>query len=90
MATFNEVQNNLHFLNTGQSQIPGVIVMKLDANGGNYGPFQHIDVVFNGSKNPVTFQSAALQRLGLHLRPVQALLGGAQEKQSSLTVARVR
>ena len=32
MATLNEVQNNLHFLNTGTSQVPGLIVMKLDNN----------------------------------------------------------
>jgi hypothetical protein len=37
MGTFAEVQNNLHFLNTGASQIPGLIVMKLDENGGRYG-----------------------------------------------------
>jgi alpha-1,6-glucosidase-like protein len=35
MHTQAEVQLNLHFLNAGPSQIPGLIVMKLDANGGD-------------------------------------------------------
>jgi hypothetical protein len=30
------IQKNLTFLNTGTNQTPGVIVMKLDANGGNF------------------------------------------------------
>src|SRR6266404_4398 len=34
MHTLAEVQANLHFLNAGPSQTPGLIVMKLDANGG--------------------------------------------------------
>jgi pullulanase len=37
MPTFEQVQQNLTFLNTGQRQTPGLIVMKLDANGRNYG-----------------------------------------------------
>ena len=71
MATFAEIQNNLTFLNTGPNQIPGVIVMKLDANGGDYGPFQHIVVVFNASNAQATLTNAALQGLHLHLHPVQ-------------------
>jgi pullulanase len=46
MATFEEVQRNLSFLNTGPNQTQGRIVMKLDANGGNYGIYKHIVVVF--------------------------------------------
>jgi pullulanase len=34
MKTSDEVQQNLSFLNAGQNQVPGLIVMKLDANGG--------------------------------------------------------
>jgi pullulanase len=49
MHTLAEVQANLHFLNAGPSQTPGLIVMKLDANGGDYGRYQHIVVVFNAS-----------------------------------------
>src|SRR5271170_6517054 len=71
MATFGEVQQNLTFLNTGQNQTPGLIVMKLDANGGNYGIYKHIVVVFNATNTPVTFTDSRLQGLALHLHPIQ-------------------
>src|ERR1700722_18449775 len=71
MPTFSEVQQNLTFLNTGPSQTPGLIVMKLDANGGSYGIYKHIVVIFNASNASVTFTNSRLQGLGLHLHPVQ-------------------
>jgi pullulanase len=71
MQTFNEVQANLTFLNTGTSQIPGLIVMKLDANGKNYGPYAHIVVLFNATDAQVTFTSTVLQGMQLVLHPVQ-------------------
>jgi pullulanase len=71
MATFEEVQRNLSFLNTGQNQTPGLIVMKLDANGMNYGPYKHIVVIFNATNAAVTFTDSRLQGLALHLHPVQ-------------------
>lgn len=71
MATFGEVQKNLSFLNTGQNQIPGLIVMKLDANGGDYGNYKHIVVVFNATNAQVAFSDGQLQGLALHLHPVQ-------------------
>jgi pullulanase len=71
MSTFSEVQRNLTFLNTGQSQTPGLIVMKLDANGGDYGPYKHIVVLFNATNQSVTFTDARLQGLHVHLHPVQ-------------------
>jgi pullulanase len=71
MATFQEVQQNLTFLNTGQNQTPGLIVMKLDANGGNYGIYKHIVVVFNATNAPLTFTDSRLQGLTLHLHPIQ-------------------
>ena len=73
MATLTEVQNNLHFLNTGSSQIPGLIVMKLDANGGNYGPYKHIVVVFNATLGTVNFEDSQLKGLNLALHPLQTL-----------------
>jgi pullulanase len=70
MPTFEEVQRNLTFLNTGQNQTPGLIVMKLDANGENYGIYKHIVVIFNATNASVTFADR-LQGLGLHLHPAQ-------------------
>ena len=83
MATFGEVQQNLTFLNTGPSQIPGVIAMKLDANGGNYGPFKHIVVIFNATNQPLTFTDASLQGLHLHLHPVQQSSSDPLTRQST-------
>ena len=82
MHTLAEVQANLHFLNAGPSQTPGLIVMKLDANGGDYGRFRHIVVVFNATNAQVSFQNSALVGLGLYLHPFQqnsadAVVGGS-------------
>ena len=82
MATLAEVQNNLHFLNNS-SQTPGLIVMKLDANGGNYGLFQHMVVVFNATTAPISYQNDALKNLSLYLHPVQILSYDAVVRQSS-------
>jgi len=71
MHTLADVQANLHFLNTGPSQTPGLIVMKLDANGGDFGRYQHIVVVFNAKNAQVSFQNSSLAGLGLHLHRVQ-------------------
>ena len=72
MATFDEVQRNLHFLNTGTAQIPGLIVMQLDANGGRYGTYKHILVVFNVTDRAQAFTSATLAGMGFKLHPIQA------------------
>ena len=71
MHTLADVQANLHFLNAGPSQTPGLIVMKLDANGGDFGRYQHIVVVFNAKNAQVSFQTSSLAGLGLHLHPIQ-------------------
>jgi pullulanase len=71
MPTFAEVQQNLTFLNTGPNQVPGLVVMKLDANGRNYGRYNHILVVFNATNAQVSFTDGRLQGLALHLHPIQ-------------------
>ncbi len=72
MATLAEVQQNLSFLNTGQSQIPGLIVMKLDDHGQNYGAgIHHAVVFFNARNEPVTFTDGTLKGMALHLHPAQ-------------------
>ena len=82
MDTFNEVQNNLSFLNTGPTQTPGLIVMRLDDHGGNYGRYHHIVVFFNASNAQVTFSDASLAGMHLHLHPVQDASSDAVVKQS--------
>ena len=71
MPTFSEVQQNLTFLNTGPSQIAGVIVMRLDANGRHYGHYKHVVVIFNATNEQLTFTDSSLQGLHLHLHPIQ-------------------
>jgi pullulanase len=73
MGSLAEIQNNLHFLNTGPSQIPGVIVMKLDSNGHPYGRYNHIVVVFNATRDTIHFQNDSLKAMNLALHPLEAI-----------------
>ena len=84
MVTSDEVQANLSFLNTGQNQTPGLIVMKLDDHGHNYGGAHHVVVLFNASNAEVTFTNAALAGTELHLHPAQQSGSDATVKQSTL------
>jgi pullulanase len=77
------VQRNLTFLNTGPNQTPGLIVMKLDANGGNYGNYKHIVVLFNATDASVTFTNSRLEGLALHLHPVQRSSSDPATRQST-------
>ncbi len=72
MASFNEVAQNLSFLNTGANQTPGLLAMELSAHGGAYGPWQHIVVVWNAVNTEQTLTAARLVGLPLALHPVQA------------------
>ena len=83
MPTFDEVQQNLTFLNEGPNQTPGLIVMKIDANVGFFEGYQHILVVFNATNAPVTFTDSRLQGLGLSLHPVQRNSSDPATQQSS-------
>jgi pullulanase len=71
MSTLREIQQNLAFLNTGTNQTPGLIVMKLDANAGNYGPYKHVVVVFNATNAQANFTDSRLLGLKLQLHPIQ-------------------
>ena len=57
--------------------------MKLDANGGNYGIYKHIVVLFNATNAPVTFTDSRLQGLALHLHPVQQNSSDPATRQST-------
>jgi pullulanase len=83
MPTFEQVQQNLTFLNTGPSQTPGLIVMKLDANGRNYGAYKHVVVVFNATNGQVAFTDGRLEGLRLHLHPVQQNSSDPATRQST-------
>ena len=72
MATFAEVQANLSFLNTGPDQIPGLIVMRLDDHGHDYGGgIHHVVVFFNATNAAVTFTNASLEGMSLQLDPLE-------------------
>jgi pullulanase len=86
MSTLAEIQQNLTFLNTGPSQTPGLIVMKLDANGGNYGAYQHVVVVFNATNAQVNFTDGRLQGLKLHLHPEQKSSADPITRQSTFNI----
>ena len=83
MTAADEIQTNLSFLNTGQNQIPGLIVMKLDDHGRPYGGAHHAVVFFNAGIAPVTFTDAGLQGAALHLHPVQQAGTDATVRQST-------
>ena len=83
MGTLEEIQSNLTFLNTGQSQIPGLIVMKLDDHGRNYGGAHHIVVFFNASNAEVSMTDASLVGMQLQLHPVQQSSSDATVRKSS-------
>lgn len=85
MKTFEEVQANLSFLNTGQNQVPGLIVMSLDGHGGQYGPFRRIVVFFNATNAQVSFTNPALAGLHLHLHPVQMHSSDPMVRQSTFS-----
>ena len=77
------MQQNLTFLNTGPNQTPGLIVMKLDANGGNYGHYKHIVVIFNATNQLLTFTDTSLAGLPLHLHPIQRRSSDTLTRQST-------
>ena len=72
MQTLQEVQQNLSFWNTGPAQIPGLIVMKLDGNGADYGIYRKIVVAFNAGLEWVNFLPDELKGIPWKLHPVQA------------------
>jgi pullulanase len=79
LATAEEVQSRVAFLNTGPAQVPGLIVMTLsDAVPG--GPslgskWKRVVVVFNARPEPVTYAYPGFAQAKLSLHPAQA--GGA-------------
>ncbi len=83
MATLAEIQQNLSFLNTGQNQTAGLIVMRLDDHGHNYGGAHHLVVFFNAANTSITYSNATLEGMKLHLHPVQLTSADTTVRQSS-------
>ncbi len=76
LSTLAQVQSQLHFINTGPNQIPGVIVMTL-------GQHPELLVVFNATTSTVNFQHASLKGLKLQLHPIQGNSADTTVRQSS-------
>jgi len=83
LSTLAQVQTSLHFLNTGPSQIPGVIVMTLNGKAGECGQYNQILVVFNATTAAVNFQYNSLKGMDLRLHPTQANSADSVTRQSS-------
>jgi hypothetical protein len=61
--------------------------MKLDSHGGNYGTYNHIVVVFNGTLGAIHFEDSQLKGLNLALHPLQTLSPDAPTRASSVNNA---
>jgi pullulanase len=83
MSGLSDIQQNLTFLNTGQNQTPGLIVMKLDNNAGHYNGFNHVLAVFNGTHSTINFTDAHLEGMHLHLHPALLSSSDPMVRQSS-------
>jgi pullulanase len=83
LQTFAQVEQNLTFFNTGQNQIPGVIALRLKANGGNYGPYRQILVIFNDTTSVTSISDPSFQGMHFQLHPVQRGSTDAATRQSS-------
>ncbi|ACO46467.1 pullulanase-type alpha-1,6-glucosidase [Deinococcus deserti] len=91
MASAQEVQQNLTFLNVGPQQTPGLIAMKLSGAVTATNPFPHLVVVFNATGKTVTFSDPKLAGLNLRLHPVLAastdpVVKSSQASGTSVTV----
>jgi pullulanase len=62
------VIDQVHFLNTGPAQTPGLIVMQLEGNGRHA---KDLVVLFNGSNQTISFEHAELNAGHYSLHPVQ-------------------
>ena len=69
--TSEDIQQHVHFENTGPEQIPGLIVMHLeDARYRSAGAATDAVVLFNASDDPQSFASDTFKNMDLELHPV--------------------
>jgi pullulanase len=75
LRTGAEVAERVRFLNTGNGQVPGLVVMCLSDTtaGKEIDPaFRNVVVLFNGSKDAATYRNDAWRDARFELHPVQA------------------
>ena len=70
-ATAEQVQNQLHFYNTGSEQVPGVIVMHLTNEADTDPEHRSVAVVFNGTPDVQRLNVTELAGRTMQLHPVQ-------------------
>jgi pullulanase/glycogen debranching enzyme len=71
LQTADEVERSLTFLNTGKSQVSGLIVMHLN-NADNLDPnYNDILVLFNANKDALTFTDSGFNGQEYNLHPIQ-------------------
>lgn len=71
LATAKQVQNSLHFYNTGPEQVPGVIVMHLTDEADTDPEHRSVAVVFNGTPDVQRLNVSELAGRTMRLHPVQ-------------------
>lgn len=72
LQTAEQVQQSLHFLNTGPDQTPGLIVMRLTDPAQRDPNYSEVIVLFNASPERITFSAAELADKAFELHPVLA------------------
>jgi pullulanase-type alpha-1,6-glucosidase len=89
LRTAQEVAAHLRFLNEGPEQVPGVIVVELSDNAGEFDPrWRRIVVVFNARPAPVSWTDSSLAGLSLRLHPVQEASADRVVRGASFDAAR--
>lgn len=65
------IERDVSFFNSGPEQIPGLIVMRIQATGGEASPWGQVVVLFNATPQQVQFSDPAFEGAELSLHPVQ-------------------
>jgi pullulanase/glycogen debranching enzyme len=71
LRTAAEVESQVTFLDAGPGQLPGLVVMHVDAPAKVQGPYGDVVVLFNAAPYPQSFTAPVLQGEKLGLHPVQ-------------------
>lgn len=74
LRTAEDIQSHVKFLNTGPSQIPGLIVMSIsdDQKKDLDQRYEPVTVLFNANSQPANFNNPAYKGFSFELHPVQA------------------